>query len=151
MDDSDLPPAGERRHLVAAFRATVYRVEAPCAPFELRVGRPSAALDRELARAGARRWAWLTAVNPGARVAGAEANARRLRRLDAELARRGLAWLPGVARDPAGAWPDEPSRLVFALEIEAARALARACGQLAFLAGAAGAAVRLEWVDAAPG
>lgn len=151
MTDPTSPAAAERDRLAAAFAATRYRVDASRGPIELAIGRRSPALDRLLARAGAERWAWLTAVNPGARRAGAGENVRRLARLDAELARRGLAWLAGVSRDPAGAWPDEPSRLVLGLDAQAARALARDQGQLAFLAGEAGGVVRLEWVVPEPG
>jgi hypothetical protein len=147
MRDSDPTPAASRDRLEAAFRAAVYRVRLPSGEIEIVVGRAAPALDRLLARSGARRWAWLTAVNPGARRGGAVDNAARLARLDGELARRGLATWPGVCRDPSRRWPDEESRLVADLDAGQARALARELGQLAFLAGEAGGVARLEWVD----
>lgn len=137
--------------LEAAYRATRYRFAAAGATIVLEVGSRAPALDRLLAAAGARRWAWLTAVNPGARRLGAEQNAARLAELDAELARRARVVLRGVAVDPAGEWPDEESRLVVGLELGAARALARRFGQVAFLAGEMGAEVRLEWTRPARG
>lgn len=137
--------------LEAAFRATHYRFAAAGATIVLEIGARAPALDRLLAAAGARRWAWLTAVNPGARRLGAEENAARLAELDAELARGGRAALPGVAVDPGGGWPDEESRLVLGLDVGTARALARRFGQVAFLAGEAGAEARLEWTRPARG
>lgn len=143
------PGPGAARRLAAAYRATRYRVVGAGEPIELAVGARSPALDRLLAGRGARRWAWLTAVNPGARRLAAAANAARLARLDAELARRGLTALSGFAIDPAGEWPDEESRLVLDLDAATARGLAERAGQLAFLAGEAGGAARLEWTRAA--
>lgn len=137
--------------LEAAYRAARYLVHGEGGAIELAVGVRSAALERLLAAAGARRWAWLTAVNPASRRLGAEENRARLARLDAELAAAGRRALPGAAVDPAGAWPEEESRLVLDLDVEAARALAGRFGQLAFLAGEAGGAVRLEWTDPEPG
>ncbi len=142
-------PSSERERLAAAFRAALYRIDGPSGPIDLRIGRRSAALDRLLERAGVRCWAFLTAVNPGARRADAEENSSRLARFDAELADHGFAWLAGVSRDPSGAWPAEPSRLVLQIDAEAARALARKWGQLALLTGEAGAAVHLQWVTSA--
>lgn len=136
--------------LEAAFRATRYRLAAAGATIVLEIGARAPALDRLLAAAGERRWAWLTAVNPGARRLDAARNAARLAELDAALARAGRTALRGVAVDPAGEWPDEESRLVLGLDAGAARALARRFGQVAFLAGEAGAEVRLEWTRARP-
>jgi len=147
MGPVPMPPAAR---LEAAYRATRYRLASAGGPIVLEVGARAPALDRLLAAAGARRWAWLTAVNPGARQLGAAENAARLAALDAELARGGRAALPGVAVDLAGAWPDEESRLVLDLDVGTARALAERFGQVAFLAGEAGAEVRLEWTRSAP-
>jgi hypothetical protein len=136
--------------LEAAYREARYRLTTAGETIELRVGTHSPALDRRLAAAGARRWAWLTAVNPGSRRLPRAANEARLADLDVELAGRGLVALAGVAVDPAGGWPDEESRLVLDCAPALARALADRHGQLAFLAGEAGGEVRLEWTRSAP-
>lgn len=139
-----------RPALEAAYRAARYVAHGEDGAIELAVGARSPALDSLLAAAGARRWAWLTAVNPAARRLDAHENRARLARLDAELAAAGRRTLPGAALDPAGVWPEEESRLVLDLDVEAARSLARRFGQLAFLAGEAGDAVRLEWTAPEP-
>lgn len=144
------PGAGADARLAAAYRAARYRVDAPGGELVLRVGRRSRRLDALLAALGARRFAWLTAVNPGSRRLSERDNARRLAHLDAEIARRGWRALPGASRDPQGHWPDEPSRLLLDVDAETARALARQLGQNALLVGSCGEPVRLLWVAAPP-
>jgi hypothetical protein len=132
--------------LAAAYRAAVYRVETPAGAVDLRIGEGSPGLDRALAAQGERSWAYLTATNPGSRPLPEPENVRRMARLDAELARRGLAAWRGASRDPAGVWPAEPSRLILGIDEGAARALAGSFGQAAFVAGEIGGAPRLVWV-----
>lgn len=132
----------------AAYRAAVYRVDAPGESFDLSIGLAAPALDRLLARAGADRWAYVTAANPASLRLEEEENARRLARLDAEIARRGWRAIPGASLDPEGFWPAEASRLLLGVEEAAARALARRFGQIAFVAGERGAPPRLCWVEA---
>lgn len=144
------PGGGSDARLAAAYRAARYRVDAPGRELVLRVGRRSRRLDALLAARGAERFAWLTAVNPGSRRLGERENARRLARLDAEIARRGWRALPGTSLDPRGLWPDEPSRLVLDVDAETARELARQFGQNALLVGSCGEPVRLLRVAAPP-
>jgi len=134
-----------RLELEPAYRRAIYRVRFGERDVDLRVGAPSPALDAELAARGARRWAWLTAVNPGSeRLPDAE-NSRRLAALDAELALRGWTALPGEALDADGSWPPEPSRLLLDPDESAVAALAARWGQIAWLGGARGGPAELRW------
>lgn len=140
------PAAAAQSALEAAYRATVYRVTpTDGVSFDLRVGRRSAPLDALLGATGQTTWCWLTAVNPGSRRLGARANAARLAALDRDLAALPLAVVAGVALDPAGRWPPEPSRLVLGLDAEGGRGLALRFGQRAFLTGELGGPAHLEW------
>jgi hypothetical protein len=132
-----------RADLIAAYRRTLYRARFPEREIDLRVGRRSPALDAALAARASTRWSWLTALNPRSVPLADDENARRLAELDAALAAAGWASVPGVALDPLGAWPPEPSRLVLANEPRELRALARRFEQNALLEGEAGAAPRL--------
>ena len=135
-----------RDELDEAYRRAIYRVHLPAGDLDVRVGEPAPELDRFLASLGATSWAWLTAFNPGSvRLPEAE-NRRRLARLRAELERPGWTVLDGVALDPDGLWPDEPSFLVAGATLAAARGLAAAHAQNAFLAGVVGGPVELVGV-----
>lgn len=130
--------------LAAIYARVRYWVTPPGSePYALCVGATSSELQAALAARGAQRWAYLTAHNPGSRLATPARNAQRQDALLNDLRREGRAWLPGYGEGLEG-WPDEASVLVFDLEPEAARELARRYGQAAFLAGRAGEPVRLE-------
>lgn len=129
--------------LIAAYQRTIYRLPLPDGTIDLRIGERSPALDAALARRGATRWGWLTAVNPRSEPLPEAENARRLSELDAALAAAGWASVPGVALDPLGGWPAEPSRLVLEPDSALLRELARRFGQNAILEGARGGAARL--------
>lgn len=135
----------DRDALAQAYRKTLYRVHLEGREVVLRVGVEAPELDAELARRGELTWAWLTAVNPRSERFGEPANLRRLAELDVALAAAGWRAVPGVAVDPDGRWPDEPSRLVFGAPSGAVEALAERFGQNAFLAGRRGEPVELHW------
>ena len=77
--------------------------------------------------------AFITACNPHSQQISVAENEERLTALEAELKSRGLHFVPGVAVDPYGEWPDKPSFLVFGLSLEPAKALASRHGQNAIL------------------
>ncbi|MGH7858079.1 MAG: DUF3293 domain-containing protein [Candidatus Binatia bacterium] len=129
--------------LLAAYLRTIYRVQSPGGAIDLRVGEPSPELDRLLDQRHATRWAWLTAVNPGSQLLPDEENRARLERLERELVQLDWPFLPGVAVEPDGDWPDEPSFLVFDPGADHLRHLAREHGQYACLAGERGGAPQL--------
>lgn len=129
--------------LLAAYRRTVYRVRFPEAAIDLKVGEPSPALDAALAARGATRWAWITAVNPRSEILPDPDNRRRTDELAVALAEAGWPLFPGVAIDPGGDWPDEPSFLVLEPDAGRLRALAERFEQNACLAGERGGAPQL--------
>ncbi|MFN7942404.1 MAG: DUF3293 domain-containing protein [Thermoanaerobaculia bacterium] len=130
--------------LAAAYRRTLYRVDAADGAFVLRVGELHPELDARLAAAGRRSWAWLTAVNPGSRRLPAAENLRRMDDLERRILAAGLSPIPGraVAR-PSGSFPDEPSFLVPGATRRQASRWGRAFGQSAILAGHRGGRVEL--------
>jgi drug/metabolite transporter (DMT)-like permease len=97
--------------LVAAYRATRYRVDAD-PPFHLRIGTASpelAALLLQGARASA---AFLTPANPLGSILPEAENILRLSDLVAELEARGYSVVAGVGESTDGVWSAEPSVLV---------------------------------------
>lgn len=128
--------------LTAAYRAAHYRVFAP-APFVLRVGEPSAALDALLDSHSTTTWAFVTACNPSSRVLTAAENAERVKQLREVLA--GFVTYPGASADPAGGWVEE-SVLVLDIGREEAVRVAAAFGQNAILNGVRGGPAELVWV-----
>lgn len=139
-----------RLELAAAYERTLYRVVIDGTRYELRVGSDSPAFAAWLAAQGASRWAWLTSVNPRSRRLDDEANRRRLVALAGRLERAGARFWPGVAVDPEGVWPDEPSFLALDLSPARAAGLAREFAQHAYLAGAASGRGELVWVAEEP-
>jgi hypothetical protein len=137
--------AAVRAELLAAYRRTIYRVLAPAGPVDLRVGEPAPALDALLAARGATRWGWLTSVNPRSTRLADEANRERLAALRTLLAERGIPFVDGVALDPEGVWPEEPSVLLLDPPAGALAELARRFAQHAWLEGETDAPVRLVW------
>src|SRR5436189_291770 len=71
--------------MLAAYRATRYLIELPRRHIDLRIGRRSPAVDRLLAREGARGGAFLTAFNPQSERRSAAWNARALRALESDI------------------------------------------------------------------
>jgi len=139
------PPnlAGLPDELARSYSRAVYRVDTLPSPFHLEVGRPSLELDRWLAAAGATRFAFLSAANPGSQALDADENRRRHAVLVARLAASGLPTVPGESYDPAdGGWR-EASLMVAGIERAAAIAVAREFGQAALLCGAIGDPVEL--------
>lgn len=109
----------------------------------LRPGETSRQLGRWMQDSGLRSVAVLTACNPGSRPCSSTFNLDAQRRLIAQVAARGLPFIEGQNRDPAGKWPPEDSLLIGNLTLEQARDLAHQFGQLAFLWSDAGAVPQL--------
>jgi hypothetical protein len=108
-----------------------------------KVGARSAARDRVLERAGASKWAFITAWNPGSERLPESENARRQVQLAAMLHADGYRCLPGEGIGPDGTWPAEESLFVMAIAEREARRVGRAFGQLAIVAGVAGGPAEL--------
>lgn len=119
-----------------AYRETHYRVQGERG-FVLRVGQHSPPLAQLYSAEGVNCSAFITACNPASQRLSDAANASRQVQLEAELAARGLHWLPAVGEHPSNQWPGERSVLVLGLPLEQARRLGRQFGQNA-----------LVWADA---
>ncbi|MGK7295165.1 MAG: DUF3293 domain-containing protein [Candidatus Wenzhouxiangella sp. M2_3B_020] len=119
--------------LLAAFEATEYRVETPSGPRTVRIGARDEALDRLLDR---RRWAIVTAHNPGGRCIDQDANRRAAERLTARIRalEPDVMW-PSRNHDPEGRWPDEPGWLFSPVSLADVDGLARGFGQAAVVVG----------------
>ena len=152
----DQPPAdpfsvesGRRSALQQAFLATEYVVNDDGREIVIRVGKANAALRKLLADRGVKRWAFITACNPGAKMVPAHENDERLARLRSELKAGGFRFIPGFGRGTTGDWPAEPSFLVLDIELNEAIGMARRFGQLAIVTGELDGLPELVWCDKA--
>jgi len=118
--------------LQRAFEETHYTVHHQPA-FTLRIGQHSPELDALLQASGHDCAAFITACNPQGQRLDASDNRQRQQNLLDELDARDLTTLPGSGQHPDNGWPAEESVLVLGLQFQAARALARGFGQLAFV------------------
>jgi len=125
-----------------AYLQTSYLVRAPLGVHALRIGGLHPAFDAELASAGARCWAFLTAWNPGSLARSAEANALTQAELLRVIGELGLVAWPGEGKAEGGGWREE-SVCVLDLDSAGAVALGRRFGQLAVVVGLPGEAARL--------
>ena len=131
--------------LVAAFKATTYRIETDEGVFDLRIGVKNSAFDDFLCRRKVSCWGVVTAFNPGAVTCDAD-NQQRHIHLREKLQTLGGTFLSANNVADGGAWPDETSFLVMqASEAEMAK-LASEFSQLAFVWGNTGAEPRLVWI-----
>lgn len=131
--------------LAAAFAAAEYVVEAESAPIVIRIGNRTPSLDRLL---DGRRWAIVTAHNPGGTRQAARRNDEAERLLAQAL--RDLAppvLLPTCNRDPSGRWPNEPGWLFTPESLAQADRLATRFSQRAIVAGRPGQPAELRWCD----
>lgn len=136
---------GSTALLAPVYISTTYRVDAPGGPIALRVGLPSAALDRLLKRRGQRTWAFITACNPHSRRLPGWRNLARQRRLQTLSGQQGFVALSGIGMGDAPGWPPEPSLLLVGIDRARARRIARLFGQNAIVAGRRGGAAELVW------
>lgn len=133
----------------AAYRATLYRVRAGDAPFELRVDAFSARLAALMRMHGVATAAYLTAYNPRSVVTAEAANRAANERLRAALLAADAFIFCGEAIDPAGRWPAEPSFLALGLALATARELGTRFMQNAILFADDDAVPRLVWLPRA--
>ena len=136
----------ERAQLDAAYRRTLYEVQAPGGPMLLRIDEHCPALQAVHAQLAVSESVFMTAWNPQSAPLCASRNAVAQARLDQRLAPLGLTVWPGWGRDPEGSWPAEQSLFVAGLERERALQLAREFDQHAFVHAGPDAVPRLVWV-----
>lgn len=115
---------------------------------DIQPGHANPALAQLLRCAGARRYAVITACNPGSRQLDAADNAARQAWLAERLTCLKLRFFPACNGPDASDWPAEPSFLVLDAPLALLRRLGRACGQNALVAGRRGGRPRLVWLHA---
>lgn len=125
---SGKPERGTTGEQLAAYRSSEYRVQAE-PEFVLRIGEPSAALDRLLEQADAATAAFVTAANPHSQPRPMEENLAALERLKRALRH---PFVDGEGRSADRAWR-EPSVLVLGMARAEAEALGREYGQNAIV------------------
>lgn len=140
------PPMNEKLTMDAAYRATLYRVRAGAAPFDLRVDVASEPLAALMRQHGVATAAYLTACNPySVRVPDA-ANRAANEQLRIALLAADAFIFHGEAIDPASVWPPEPSFLALGLALATARELGVRFRQNAILFADDDAVPRLLWL-----
>lgn len=120
-------------NLLAAYRATCYRVFAPGRELRLHIDQYDAQLAKLLREAWVECAALLTAWNPGSRPLDAQQNRALQKQLVAELEAAGHPCLAGRNEAAGNDEWNEDSVLALDLGLEAARAIALRHGQLAFV------------------
>jgi Protein of unknown function (DUF3293) len=121
--DSSIDPA-----TLQAYRETEYRVLGTV-PAVLHIGVHCADLAVLHRAYQATCSAFVTACNPQGQRVSDRLNARQQQALVAEVARRGLAAIPGIGVHPTGEWRGEASFLVPGLERDAAQEFGRLFAQ----------------------
>ena len=131
------------QELLRVYRATEYRAETPFGALTIKIDARCPALDTLLRRHHAESWAFITAWNPRSERCDLTTNLAAQRNLLADLESARLIVFEGVARDPSGAWPDEPSFLALGASEAFARDMAIKYSQNGFVFGEVGKAARL--------
>jgi hypothetical protein len=131
-----------------AYLQTAYLVRAPQGVHALRIGAHHPAFDAELAAAGARCWAVVTAWNPGSLPRPAGENAAAQAALAQAIADLGLDVWAAEGKADGGGWREE-SLCVLDMEAAGAVALGREFGQLAVVVGQLSGAAQLLAVTTA--
>jgi Protein of unknown function (DUF3293) len=116
-----------------SFRKARYQLHLPAGTAELAVDQPCTPLGAWLGANGCTCAALLTAFNPGGRLRDASLNMAAQLELESRLAGGGFSLIQGIALDPTGNWPPEPSVLAARLSSGDAMIIARDFGQAAFL------------------
>ena len=131
-----------------AYLQTAYLVRAPQGVHALRIGEHHPAFDAEVAAAGARCWAVVTAWNPGSLPRPADENAAAQAALAQAISDLGLDAWAAEGKADGGGWREES---LCVLDMEAARAVAlgRKFGQLAVVVGQLSGAAQLLAVTTA--
>lgn len=142
-------PPNDTRPLQQAFEQTDYHIHAGDRRYTVAIGSPCpAALRRWLSAHCRGPCAWIvTACNPRARLADADANAQRQAAMTAWLDAAAFRHVPAENRARAGDWPIEPGVCLLDMDEGLARSLALRFDQTALVAVPVDAAVQLVWVD----
>lgn len=119
--------------LIAAYRATHYRVGQGADAFTLRVDGCSEALSRLFTASGHQSAIFITAYNPFSQTQSDEANLDAHEKLRYILSSQASPVIESVGADPSGAWPEEKSFLALGVNLEASKILGTQFGQNAIV------------------
>jgi hypothetical protein len=131
--------------LLAAFRATTYRVETEEGAFDLRIGVINSAFQHYLQQRKIPCWGVITAYNPGGLRKEAE-NPQRQAELQKLLQASGRIFNNAINVADDADWPVEPSFLVLGPTQEQMGEWAFRFSQLAFVFGKTGSEPTLVWI-----
>lgn len=130
MDNSSIV-VDER--LWEAYRNTIYAV--PELGLKIEIGVPNAALQNYLLANGFRRWAFITAWNPGSVLLDDVQNATRLKLLRQALMHNNYVFFEDYGQGKTGDWPPETSFFILEIDRKTARQFGKNFGQLAIVVG----------------
>jgi hypothetical protein len=133
--------------LEAAYLATTFRVEAPNENIDIRVGHMQPKLDALLLQLGATEWAYVTAWNPGSRLARSDQNTFAQDELLRLVRDRGFVLYEGLGIPDLEGWAPERSTWIAGIGRREAIELGRQFGQNAIVIGSWGGVVELVWCD----
>jgi hypothetical protein len=114
--------------LVQAYRDAVYEIHADTV-IRLKVSEHLHSLKELHKKYQCATSALITACNPRSLILSDAENAQRMEALTTEIETLGYAYLPAVAKNPEGKWPDEPGLWVAGLTKNEAESLARSFEQ----------------------
>ena len=135
-----------KSELLAAYRATTYRVFFPDAVCDLRLDQTSEKLRQFLDNSGVLTFAILTAYNPASSKFDDASNERLQTEIEQVFKREKRLVFPGENRADDEIWPIEKSCCVLGLSLLDACELGARYGQNAIVFGGVDAIPRLYWI-----
>jgi hypothetical protein len=132
--------------LAERYRRTTYRVTGVTPPIDIRIDQSSPALDLLLEKHGARRWAFVTAWNPGSKKLNDAENQRRQQQLEADVKEGGYVFYRGAGVPDEKGWQAEESMLILGVERDDAIRLGKKYEQAAVVLGLYGESGELFFI-----
>lgn len=134
----------EFKRLNTEYQATVYSATTPDGILLIRPGRRNYLLDNVLTAFRAKRWAFITAYNPGSIPMSDAINNEAHTELCRLLMRKGLVFFEGQGTSEG--WPSEKSVLVLGIGRDKAKKIGRKFTQNSIVVGKKGDAAKLCWL-----
>lgn len=134
----------EFKRLDAEYQGTVYSATTPDGILLIRPGRRNYLLDNVLTAFRAKRWAYITAYNPGSIPMSDAINEAAHIELCRILMRKGLVFFEGDGSSEG--WPAEKSVLIVGIGRDKAMKLGRKFTQNAIVVGKKGDAAKVCWL-----
>jgi len=135
------------QELLAAYRATTYRIFLPEITLELRLDQAHAGLQAWMRETENDCFAIVTAYNPASQEISATENAERQWQLASDLLEAGYVSHAGENIADDGSWPVEETCFVAGISAEDASLLGADYGQHAVIVGSGDGVPRLLWIE----